>query len=166
MGPVWIFLILAFFCCIFLLILCSKWFFSCQIPPKWPTVKNTCIWDQVVPQSTILVNINALGWTQMVKMHFQQFLVFLRKTLAAHISAPRRGTEAVQYSKSSSGCPLCSQTSSRPWGSIIWPPEPHKCAGSKIVKFSKFSLFWPKNPFFWVQKAENGWRITMPSNIH
>ena len=150
----------------FWLILGSKWVFSCQIPPKWPTVINVFIWDQLVPLSTILVNINTSGWTQMVKMHFLEFLVFLQKTLAAHISAPRRGTEAVQYSKSSSGGPLCSQTSSCPWGSIIRPPEPQKWAGSKILKISKFSPFGPKNPFFWVQKAANGYRTAMPSNFH
>ena len=36
----------------------------------------------------------------MIEMHFPEFFVLLQKTLAAHISAPRRGTEAVQYSKS------------------------------------------------------------------
>ena len=41
------------------------------------------------------MHINASGWAQMVKMHFLDFLVFLQKTLAAHISAPRRGTEAL-----------------------------------------------------------------------
>ena len=40
-------------------------------------------------------------------------------TLAVHISAPRRGTQPVQYSKSLSGGPLCSQTSF----SIIMPVE-------------------------------------------
>ena len=40
-------------------------------------------------------------------------------TLAVHISAPRRDTQPVQYSKSLSGGPLCSQTSF----SIIMPVE-------------------------------------------
>ena len=91
---------------------------------------------------------------------------FLQKTLAARISAPRRGTEAIQYSKLSSGGPLCSQTSSSPWGSIIRAPEPQKWARSKILKISKFYPFWPKNPFFGVQKAENGCKTSMSPIIH
>ena len=106
-GPVWVFPDFGHFLLYFWLILGSKWVFSCQIPPKWPTVINVFIWDQLVPLSTILVNINTSGWTQMIKMHFLEFLVFLQKTLAAHISAPRRGKKAVQYSRSSSGGPLC-----------------------------------------------------------
>ena len=40
-------------------------------------------------------DINTSGWIQMIEMHFPEFFVFLQKTLAAHILAPRRGTEAV-----------------------------------------------------------------------
>ena len=74
-------------------------------------------------------------------LHFLEFFGFLKKTLAARISAPRRGREAVQYSKLSSEGPLCSQTSSSPWGSIMRAPEPQKEARSKIVKNSKFDPF-------------------------
>ena len=97
----------------------------------------------------------------MIEMHFPEFLVLRQKTLAAHISAPRRGTEAVQYSKSSSGVPLCTQTSSWPWGSIIRAPEPQKWARFENFQILKISPFWPKNQFFGVQKAENGWRTSM-----
>ena len=99
-------------------------------------------------------------------LHFFGIFGFLQKTLAAHISAPRRGTEAVQYSKLSSGGPLCSQTSSSPWGSIIRAPEPQNWAKSKILKNSKYYPFEPKNSFFGVQKAENGCRTSMSPIIH
>ena len=90
-------------------------------------------------------------------MHFLEFLIFLRKTLTAHISAPRRGTEAIQYSKSSSGSPLCSQTSPSTWGSIKRALEAHTLAWFKILKLSKISPFGPKNHFLnaksekWIQ---------------
>ena len=63
---------------------------------------------------------------KLMRIAFFGIIGFLQKTLAARISAPRRGTEAVQYSKLSSGGPLCSQTSSSPWGSIRRAPEPQK----------------------------------------
>ena len=68
-------------------------------------------------------DINTSGWIQMIEIAFSKIP---KKTLVAHILAPRHGTEAVQYSKSSSGVPLCTQTSSWPWGSIIRAPEPQK----------------------------------------
>ena len=91
---------------------------------EWSTVIHIFLCNELVPLSTILMNINASGWAQIVKMHFLDFLVFLQKTLSANISAPRRGREAIQYSKSLSGCPLCSQTSSSTWGSILRALEP------------------------------------------
>ena len=100
------------------------------------------------------------------RIAFFRIFGFLQKTLAARISAPWRGTEAIQYSKLSSGGPLCSQTSSSPWGSIIRAPEPQKGARSKILKNSKFYPFGPKNPIFWLQKAENGCRTSMSPIIH
>ena len=131
-------------------------------------VINVFIWDQLVPLSTVLVNINTSGWMDSndKRIAFFGIFGFLQKTLAAHISAPRRGTEAVQYSKLSSGGPLCSQTSSSPWGSIIRAPEPQNWAKSKILKNSKFYPFEPKNSFFGVQKAENGCRTSMSPIIH
>ena len=131
-------------------------------------VINVYIWDQLVPLSTILVNISTSGWMDLndKRIVFFGIFGFLQKTLAARISAPRRGTEAIQYSKLSSGCPLCSQTSSSPLGSIIRAPEPEKWARSKILKNSKFYPFGPKNPFFWLQKAENGCRTSMSPIIH
>ena len=131
-------------------------------------VINVFIWDQLVPLSTILVNINTSGWMDSndKRIAFFRIFGFLQKTLAARISAPWRGTEAVQYSKLSSGGPLCSQTSSSPWGSIIRAPEPQKGARSKILKNSKFYPFGPKNPIFWLQKAENGCRTSMSPIIH
>ena len=103
-----------------------------------------------MPLSTILVNINTSGWMDSndKRIAFFRIFGFLQKTLAARISAPRRGTEAVQYSKLSSGGPLCSQTSSSPWGSIIRAPEPHKGARSKILKIPNFTLLDPKTHFF------------------
>ena len=101
-----------------------KWVIFHQIAhndPQWYIFSYAMSWCLL---STILMNINASGWAQMVKMHFLDFLVFLQKTLSANISAPRRGREAIQYSKSSSGCPLCSQTSSTTWGSILRALEP------------------------------------------
>ena len=89
---------------------------------------------------------------QMIEMPFPEFFVLLQKTLAAHISAPRRGTEAVQYSKSSSGVPLCTQTSSWPWGSIIRAPEPQKWARFENFKISKFPIFDPKTNFLGFKK--------------
>ena len=129
---------------------------------------NVFIWDQLVPLSTILVNINTSGWfdSNDKRIAFFGIFGFLQKTLAARISAPRRGREAVQYSKLSSGGPLCSQTSSSPWGSIIRAPEPQKWARSKILKISKFYPFGPKNPFFGVQKAENWCKTSMSPLIH
>ena len=131
-------------------------------------VINVFIWDQLVPLSTILVNISTSGWMDSNDMRIAFFGIIdsLQKTLAARISAPRRGTEAVQYSKLSSGGPLCSQTSSSPWGSIRRAPEPQKWARLKILKNSKFYPFGPKNPFFGVQKAENGCRTSMSPIIH
>ena len=102
----------------------------------------------------------------MIEMPFPEFFVLLQKTLAAHISAPRRGTVAVQYSKSSSGVPLCTQTSSWPWGSIIRAPKPQKWARFENLKIFKIFPFWPKKQFFGVQKAENGWRTSMSPIIH
>ena len=89
-----------------------------------------------------------------------------KKTLAAHILAPRHGTEAVQYSKSSSGVPLCTQTSSWPWGSIIRAPEPQKWGRLENFQIFKISHFWPKNQFFGIQKAVNGWRTSLSPIIH
>ena len=131
-------------------------------------VINVFIWDQLVPLSTILVNISTSGWmdSNYMRIAFFGIIGFLQKTLAARISAPRRGTEAVQYSKLSSGGPLCSQLSSSPWGSIIRAPEPQKWARSKILKISKFYPFGPKNPFFGVQKAENWCKTSMSPLIH
>ena len=103
---------------------------------------------------------------QMIEMPFPEFFVLLQKTLAAHISAPRRGTVAVQYSKSSSGVPLCTQTSSWPWGSIIRAPEPQKWGRFENFQIFKISHFWPKNQFFGIQKAVNGWRTSLSSIIH
>ena len=100
------------------------------------------------------------------RIAFFRIFGFLQKTLVARISAPRRGTEAVQYSKLSSGGPLCSQTSSSPWEGIRRAPEPQKWARSKFLKNSKFYPFGPKNPFFRVQKAENGCRTSMSPIIH
>ena len=102
----------------------------------------------------------------MIEMHFPEFFVLLQKTLAAHISAPRRGTVAVQYSKSSSGVPLCTQTSSWPWGSIIRAPEPQKWGRFENFQIFKISHFWPKKQFFGIQKAVNGWRTSLSSIIH
>merc|ERR1712102_105028 len=123
-------------------------------------VINVFILDQLVPLSTVLVNINTSGRMDSndKRIAFFGIFGFLQKTLAARISAPRRGTEAVQYSKLSSGGPLCSQTSSSPWGSIRRAPEPQKGARSRILKNSKFYPFGPKNLIFWLQKAENGCR--------
>ena len=117
-------------------------------------VINVFIWDQLVPLSTVLVNINTSGWMDSndKRIAFFGIFGFLQKTLAAHISASRRGTEAVQYSKSLSGVPLCSQTSSWPWGSIMRPLEPQKWARSRIFKISNFSPFRPKNPFFYCKR--------------
>ena len=128
-------------------------------------VINVFIWDQLVP---ILVNINTSVWMDSndKRIAFFRIFGFLQKTLAARISAPWCGTEAVQYSKLLSGGPLCSQTSSSPWGSIIRAPEPQKGARSKILKNSKFYPFGPKNPIFWLQKAENGCRTSMSPIIH
>ena len=131
-------------------------------------VINVYIWDQLVPLSIILVNISTSGWMDSndKRIAFFRIFGFLQKTLAARISAPWCGTEAVQYSKLLSGGPLCSQTSSSPWGSIIRAPEPQKGARSKILKNSKFYPFGPKNPIFWLQKAENGCRTSMSPIIH
>ena len=110
-----------------------------------------------MPLSIILVNISTSGWMDSNDMRIAFFGIIdsLQKTLAARISAPRRGTEAVQYSKLSSGGPLRSQISSSPWGSIIRAPEPQKAARSKIVKNYKFYPFGPKNPIFWLQAGRN-----------
>ena len=131
-------------------------------------VINVFIWDQLVPLSTILVNINTSVWmdSKGKRIPFIGIFAFLQITLAARISAPWRGTEAVQYSKLLSGGPLCSQLSSSPWGSIIRAPEPQKWARSKILKIFKFYHFGPKNPFFGVQKAANGCRTSMSPIIH
>ena len=132
-------------------------------------VINVFIWDQLVPLSTILVNINtSVVWmdSKGKRIAFIGIFAFLQITLAARNSAPRRGTEAIQYSKLLSGGPLCSQTSSSPWGSIIRAPEPQNWAKSKILKNSKFYPFEPKNSFFGVQKAENGCRTSMSPIIH
>ena len=47
------------------------------------------------------MNISTSGWmdSNYMRIAFFGIIGFLQKTLAAHISAPRRGTEAVQYSK-------------------------------------------------------------------
>ena len=108
-------------------------------------------------------DINTSGWIQMIEIAFSKIQ---KKTLVAHILAPRHGTEAVQYSKSSSGVPLCTQTSSWPWGSIIRAPKPQKWARFENFKIFKIFSFWPKNQFFGAQKAENGWRISMSSIIY
>ena len=131
-------------------------------------VINVFIWDQLVPLSTILVNISTSGWmdSNYMRIAFFGIIGFLQKTLAARISALRRGTETVQYSKVSSGGPLCSQISSSPWGSIRRAPEPQKWARLKILQNSKFYPFGPKNPFFGVQKAENGCRTSMSPIFH
>ena len=108
-------------------------------------------------------DINTSGWIQMIEIAFSKIP---KKTLVAHILAPRHGTEAVQYSKSSSGVPLCTQTSSWPWGSIIRAPKPQKWARFENFLIFKISPFWPKNQFFGVQKAENWWRTSMSPIIH
>ena len=121
---------------------------------------NWCLW---VP---FYVNISGQMDSNDKRIAFIGIFAILQITLAARISAPRCGTEAIQYSKLSSGGPLCSQTSSSPWGSIIRAPERQKWARSKILKISKFYPFGPKNPFFGVQKAENGCKTSISSIIN
>ena len=80
-----------FFLLNFWLILGSKWVFSCQIPPKWPTVINVFKWDELVTLSTILVNINASGWVKMVKIKnaFSRIFDFPSKNFdSPYLSSP------------------------------------------------------------------------------
>jgi len=135
--------------------------------PEWaliglgvPQCGDKCFrMDRLVPLSAILVNImDTSGWMDSDggRVAFFRIFGFLQKTLAARVSAPRRGAGAVQCSKLSSGGPLCSQASSSPWGGIMGAPEPRRGARSKIVKSSKFCPFGPRNPIFWLQGAGNG----------
>jgi len=90
-------------------------------------------------------------WSFMVlsQMHFLDFLVFLQKTLSAHISAPRRGREAIQHSKSS---PVLTN--------IIQHLRKHikgtRASGVSLIEnFEKFQIFpfWTQTPIFLYEKG-------------
>ena len=88
------------------------------------TVIHIFLCNELVPLEYHFDEYKCIRMGSNGKNAFLDFLVFLQKTLSANISAPRRGREAIQYSKSSSGCSLCSQTSSSTWGSILRALEP------------------------------------------